>query len=214
MNFKAFKRLFSYLKNHKARFIAAVIATVFGTAFTVIAPTLLGNITTTLSYGVTDGIWISTEGVAPEHVCSIFGTEVNKMVYIIFIIVALTVLYVASFLISGFANNSFARITSLIVKDMRNDIEEKMHKLSLNYFDTHLNGDVLSVITNDVDALSTSLQNSITLAVQAVVTLVGVIIAMFISEWHMALVVLISLPIILIAIFVILAIIKAIMAFT
>jgi ATP-binding cassette subfamily B protein len=75
--------------------------------------------------------------------------------------------------------------------------------MPLNYFDTKQIGDILSVITNDVDALSTSLQNSITLAVQAVVTLVGVIIAMFISEWHMALVVLISLPIILIAIFVI-----------
>ena len=126
MNSKAFKRLFSYLKNHKARFIAAVLASIFGTAFTVIAPTLLGYITTTLSYGVVDGIWITTEGVAPEYVCSVFGTEVSKLVYIVMIIVTISVLYVVSFLISAFANNSFARITSLIVKDMRNDIEEKM----------------------------------------------------------------------------------------
>lgn len=188
MNFKAFSRLFVYLKNHKARFIAAVLASVFGTAFTVIAPTLLGSITTTLSYGISDGIWISTEGVAPEHVCSVFGIEVNKMVYIIIIIVTLSVLYLASFLISAFANNSFARITSLIIKDMRNDIEEKMHKLSLNYFDTHVNGDVLSVITNDVDAVNTLLGKNFYQIISAAVTLIGVLIMLFTSNILMALI--------------------------
>ena len=61
-------------------------------------------------------------------------------------------------------------------------------------------GDILSVITNDVDTLSTSLQNSISLLVNSVVMLVGVIIAMFIASWQMAIVVLCSLPVMLIII--------------
>lgn len=194
MNFKAFKRLFSYLKNHKVRFIAAVLASIFGTAFTVVAPTLLGYITTTLSYGVVDGNWITTEGIAPEYVCSVFGAEVSKLVYILIIIVTISVLYVVSFLISAFANNSFARITSLIVKDMRNDIEEKMHRLSLNYFDTHVNGDVLSVITNDVDAVNTLLGKNLYQIISAVVTLIGVLVMLFISNIWMALIALALLP--------------------
>lgn len=188
MNFKAFKRLFPYLKNHKARFIAAVLASIFGTMFTVVAPTLLGFITTTLSYGVIDGIWITTEGVAPEYACNIFGTEVSKLGYIIIIVVALSIMYVASFLISGFANNSFARITSLIIKDMRNDIEEKMHKLSLNYFDTHVNGDVLSVITNDVDSVNTLLGKNLYQVISSAVTLIGVLVMLFVSNIWMALI--------------------------
>ena len=110
---------------------------------------------------------------------------------------------ILSFLLSMISGMIFNVAVQKLSRDIRTSISEKTNRMPLNYFDTRQIGDILSVITNDVDALSTSLQNSITLAVQAVVTLVGVIIAMFISEWHMALVVLISLPIILIAIFVI-----------
>ena len=127
MNLKAFKRLFSYLKRYKARFILSVLAVVFGTGFTVIAPTLLGDITTTLGYGVSDGIWITTEGVSSKYACYVLGNEVSKVEYIIFIVAMLTILYVASLLFCGFANNSFARVTALVVKDMRTDIEVKMH---------------------------------------------------------------------------------------
>ena len=97
-------------------------------------------------------------------------------------------------MISSFANNSFARITSLIVKDMRNDIEEKMHRLSLNYFDTHVNGDVLSVITNDVDAVNTLLGKNLYQIISAVVTLIGVLVMLFVSNIWMALIALALLP--------------------
>ena len=97
-------------------------------------------------------------------------------------------------MISAFANNSFARITSLIVKDMRNDIEEKMHRLSLNCFDTHVNGDVLSVITNDVDAVNTLLGKNLYQIISAVVTLIGVLVMLFVSNIWMALIALALLP--------------------
>ena len=72
--------------------------------------------------------------------------------------------------------------------------------MPLNYFDTTQTGDILSVITNDVDILSTSLQNSVSMLVQSGVMLVGVFVAMFIACWQMALVVVASLPIMLIII--------------
>ena len=123
MSSKAFKRIFSYIKKYRARFILSVLAVIIGTGFTIIAPTLLGYITTTLSNGVSDGLWDTTAGVSSDYACYVFGTEVNKLQYIIFILAVLVILYVASLIFCGFANNNFARITALVIKDMRTDIE-------------------------------------------------------------------------------------------
>lgn len=111
------------------------------------------------------------------------------------------VVYVGVSFITGFASGFILNtIIQKFSKDLRRDISAKINKMPLNYFDTTQFGDILSVITNDVDTLSTSLQNSISLLVNSVVMLVGVIIAMFIASWQMALVVLCSLPIMLIII--------------
>lgn len=194
MNSKAFKRIFTYLKNYKARFILSVLAVVIGTGFTVIAPSLLGNITTTLGYGISDGIWDTTEGVSSEYACYIFGNEVCKLEYIIFIVIVLVILYVATLIFCGFANNNFARITAFVIRDMRTDIEGKMHKLSLNYFDTHVNGDVLSVITNDVEAVNTLLGKNLYQVMSSAVTLVGVLIMLLTSSVWMALIAVLMIP--------------------
>ena len=74
------------------------------------------------------------------------------------------------------------------------------NRLPLNYYDTTQTGDILSVITNDVDTLSTSLQNSVSMLIQSGVMLVGVLIAMFLACWQMALVVTCSLPVMLVII--------------
>lgn len=170
------------------------MAVIIGTGFTIIAPTLLGYITTTLSNGVSDGIWDTTAGVSSDYACYVFGTEVNKLQYIIFILAVLVILYVASLIFCGFANNNFARITALVIKDMRTDIECKMHKLSLNYFDTHANGDVLSVITNDVDAINTMIGKNLYQIISSAVTLVGVLIMLLVSNIWMALIAIALIP--------------------
>ena len=99
--------------------------------------------------------------------------------------------------ISGFVLNTIIQKFS---KDLRAQISEKINKMPLNYFDTTQLGDILSVITNDVDTLSTSLQNSVSMLVQSGVMLLGVFVAMFIAAWQMALVVICSLPIMLVII--------------
>lgn len=99
--------------------------------------------------------------------------------------------------ISGYILNTIIQKFS---KDLRREICEKINKMPLNYFDTTQTGDILSVVTNDVDMLSTSLQNSVSMLVQSGVMLVGVFIAMFIACWQMALVVIASLPVMLVII--------------
>ena len=85
--------------------------------------------------------------------------------------------------------------------DLREQISHKINLMPLDYYDTTLIGDILSVITNDIDTLATSLQNCVNLLINSGVMLIGVIIAMFATCWQMAIVTLISLPIMLIIIF-------------
>lgn len=111
------------------------------------------------------------------------------------------VIYIGISFLSGFIS---AFILNTIIqrfsKDIRAQISTKINRMPLDYFDTTQTGDILSVITNDVDTLSTSLQNSVSMLVQSGAMLVGVLIAMFLACWQMALVVLASLPIMLIII--------------
>ena len=128
------------------------------------------------------------------------GVVVLNFANILKLAIKLVVFIGVSF-ITGFASGFILNtIIQKFSKDLRRDISAKINKMPLNYFDTTQFGDILSVITNDVDTLSTSLQNSISLLVNSVVMLVGVIIAMFIASWQMAIVVLCSLPVMLIII--------------
>lgn len=128
------------------------------------------------------------------------GVVVLNLAHILKLAIQLVV-YIGVSFITGFASGFILNtIIQKFSKDLRRDISAKINKMPLNYFDTTQFGDILSVITNDVDTLSTSLQNSISLLVNSVVMLVGVIIAMFIASWQMALVVLCSLPVMLIII--------------
>lgn len=86
------------------------------------------------------------------------------------------------------------RVTQGYGKNLRKEISEKINRMPLKYFDGHPYGDTLSIVTNDVDTITQSLQQSVTTLLQSVTTLIGVLIAMFITNWIMALTVLASLP--------------------
>ena len=131
------------------------------------------------------------------------STVVNlDMKGILSIAIILMSFILASFICGGISGFILNTIIQRFSKDMRKDILSKINKLPLNYFDTKQIGDILSVVTNDVDTLSTSLQNSVSMLIEAGVTLVGVIIAMFISCWQMAIAVLCSLPLMLAVLFI------------
>ena len=78
---------------------------------------------------------------------------------------------------------------------IRNDIAVKINKLPMNYFDKKTNGEVLSIITNDIDTLSMNLNQSITQIITAICTIIGILIMMFSISWQMTLISLVILPI-------------------
>lgn len=141
-----------------------------------------------------------TNAINPKDKPIVDGLVVLDLALVLKLAIKLVVYIGVSFL-TGFASGFILNTTiQKFSKDLRRDISAKINKMPLNYFDTTQFGDILSVITNDVDTLSTSLQNSISLLVNSAVMLIGVIIAMFIASWQMAIVVLCSLPIMLIII--------------
>lgn len=94
--------------------------------------------------------------------------------------------YCASFIMTS--------VSQYFAKDLRTAMSKKINRLPLSYFDTRQYGDILSVVTNDIDQLGQSLQQSISMMFQSIFTLIGALIAMFVTSWQMAITVLCTLP--------------------
>ena len=166
-------------------FLISIVLLIASVIFTILAPGTIRSLTNEIS------------PVGKTIVGDKFVVDLDQVGrYAGLLVIYITTSFVTGF-ISGFVLNTTIQKFS---KDLRAQISVKINKLPLNYFDTTQTGDILSVVTNDVDTLSTSLQNSVSMLVQSVVMLVGVLIAMFTACWQMALVVLCSLPIMLVII--------------
>ncbi len=110
--------------------------------------------------------------------------------------IVLTVLglYLLSSLFSFILQFVMARTSQTIVYDMRREVDTKLAKLPLKYFDGRTHGEILSRVTNDIDTVSTSLQQGLTQVISAVTTLLGIIVMMFTISWVITLVSLVVLP--------------------
>ena len=175
--------LLKAFRKYYVPFIISIVLLIASVVFTILTPGTIRSLTNEIS---------------PVGKAAVEGKFVVNLEAVTHFAILLVIFIVTSFLtgfISGFILNTVIQKFS---RDLRAQISAKINKLPLNYFDTTQTGDILSVVTNDVDTLSTSLQNSVSMLVQSVVMLVGVLIAMFIACWQMALVVLCSLPIMLI----------------
>lgn len=167
-------------------FAIAIILLIASVVFTILTPGTVRNLTNQL---------VPTQDAIVDGK---FVVNFDKVLHYATILI----IYIAASFVGGFASGYILNtIIQKFSKDLRRDISCKINKMPLNFFDTTQTGDILSVMTNDVDTLSTSLQNSVSMLVQSGVMLVGVLLAMFIACWQMALVVLCSLPIMLVIIF-------------
>ena len=175
-------------RHYYVPFFISILLLVASVIFTILTPNLIRSLTNELS-PVREGA-IIVDGTFRVNFDAVVSIAVRLAVFV-------TISF-ATGAISGFILNTIIQKFS---KDIRAQISAKINKMPLNYFDTTQTGDILSVITNDVDTLSTSLQNSVSMLVQSAVMLIGVFIAMFIASWQMALVVIASLPIMLIIVF-------------
>lgn len=152
------RRLLSYLKAHRVRLFFVLFFSVISTAFMVLAPFLIGKVTTTLINSIADGVFYW------ETILMLLG--------------ALAALYLISQLFSFLQGFGMAKITAEVMRKLRSDIAQKMHQLKLDYYDTHTHGDILSVITNDVDMINNMLSQNLTSVVTQITTAAGVLLMM------------------------------------
>ncbi len=175
-NFKeSMKNLLKYIRKYNVLMGIAIIFAMGGTIFNIVGPKLLGNMTNEVQIAVFANMPINLDKVAS-------------------IAVLLIVLYILSYfftLAQGFIMNI---VTQRISKKLRTDISSKINRLPLNYFDTRSYGDVLSIVTNDVDAIGQTLNRSLASLITSVTSIVGVIIMMLTINVLLAVLVVLLVP--------------------
>ncbi len=178
---KDFKKAIGKLAiNLKGNYIAITISLIFaiaGTVLTIVSPNLIKELTNIITKAIpilVDGAYINV------------GQSVDISA-VVNICILLVVFFALSFVFSYLQGFIMSTVTQRISKKMRKDISTKINCLPLKYIDSTTYGDVLSRVTNDVDTISQSLNNSITTLVSSIVMLAGATLMMFITNWIMAL---------------------------
>lgn len=172
---KTLKRLVVYLKPQRFRLIVVGLAALLGTLFNVISPKLLGDATSSLFDSVRN------------HTGVDFGLLGTLLLWLIG-------LYILSALFTFLQQYLMASVSQRTIAVIRREVNEKLTRLPLRYFDKHSHGDVLSRAVNDVDNINTSLQQALTQIITSVITIVGIIIMMLVISPWLTLVVFAVLP--------------------
>lgn len=172
---RSLKRLWNYLRPYKVKFWLAVLFTVGSVGLNVLLPYVTGLPTTEILKNVLKG-----EGVNFPYIMKT-----------ILAILAITVFYSAA---QYFSVVLMTKVVQGAMKDLRTDIAEKINRLPVSYFDTHQQGEVLSRVTNDVDALSNALQQSFIAIVTAILGIVMAVTMMFVLNLQMALMSILMIP--------------------
>ncbi len=175
------KRLSVYLMPFRLQLLIVFFMAVLSTVFNIISPRIMGKATTELF----EGTMAKLAGVSGAGVD--FG-------YIRYIILILAGLYIFSAFFGYLQQYIMAGVTQKIVFHMRRDVNHKLSLLPLKFFDSHPYGEILSRVTNDVDNISSTLQQSLTQLITAVVTLIGIVIMMLTISPALTLVCFIVLP--------------------
>ncbi|MDH5163055.1 ABC transporter ATP-binding protein [Heyndrickxia oleronia] len=174
-------RLLSYLKPFRNRLIAVIAAAIMSTIFMIAGPKIMGNAITKLF----EGIYGKLTGVPGAEID--FGA-VGQLLLL------LAGLYVISSLFSYIQQYLMSIVAQKTVYQLREDVNQKLEKLPLKYYDGRPNGETLSRVTNDVDLIGSTLQQSATQFITSIVTIVGIIIMMLTISPLLTLISIISLP--------------------
>lgn len=160
-----FANLAPYVKGYKAFFGVAVVLAIISSIITVIGPDRLKEVTDLMVKGLTGDINL---------------TKIGKIAG------QLAILYVGGALVSYAASLIVTTIIQRFAQRMRDAIADKINRIPLRYFDGHSQGDTLSRITNDVDLMTQSFNQSLVTMVVSIVLLIGSIFMMFKTDWHLA----------------------------
>ncbi len=168
---KAIKRVIKELKNFRVMAIIAVLIAAISSVVSIMVPNMLSNLTDKIAEGLRmdmdfNAIWSMTIMIALFQIGSAIAGVVE------------------GFLMTD-VSNRFAQ-------ELRDRISEKINRLPLKFFDKNQTGDTLSRVTNDVDTIAQSLNESLSTIVAAIALFIGVVIMMFITNWVMALTAIVS----------------------
>ena len=174
------KTLIKSLKPYYVHIIVITILSILGTLFTIVGPKILGNATTELYSGIIKKI---------QGIGGINFTKLHK------ILLTILILYIISALFNYLQGIIMAKISQKYAKDLRSKVDKKVNKLPLKYFDKKTHGEVLSLVTNDIDTISMNLNRSATELITCIVMVIGILIMMFSINFTMTIVTLVILPI-------------------
>ncbi|MGH1549778.1 ABC transporter ATP-binding protein [Leifsonia poae] len=172
----SFKRLMSLLKPEWLGMAWVTLLTVVSVVLVVIAPKILGDATNVIFQGVV----VTKQGVD--------FVELGRLLTIVL------AFYLVASLLQWWQGYLLNALVMRVIYGLRKDVEAKLNRLPLSYFDTRQRGDLMSRVTNDVDNIQTALQQAFSQLIQSVLMVVGIGIAMFIVSWQLALIALISIP--------------------
>ncbi|MDM5212905.1 ABC transporter ATP-binding protein [Peribacillus sp. NJ4] len=175
------RRLLAYLKPRRNKLISVFFAAIMSTIFMIVGPKIMGNAITELfegAYGKFQGI----PGAAINF------DKIGQILLLLAGLYALSSLfnYVQQYIMSSVAQDT--------VYDLREDVNEKLGKLPLKYFEGRPNGETLSRMTNDIDTIGSTLQQSLTQFITSIVTILGIIIMMLSISPLLTLISIVSLP--------------------
>ncbi|MEF2113157.1 ABC transporter ATP-binding protein, partial [Clostridium frigoriphilum] len=171
------KRLLGYLKPQRTNFILVFIFAIISTIFTIVGPKISAKAIDKLVEGITN----------------VNGVNID-FTYIKNIILILIVLYLISTVFGFLQQYIMSGVAQKTVYNMRLEVEDKLSRLPLKFFDARTHGEILSRVTNDVDNISTTLQQSLTQLITSIVTIIGIIVMMLTISPIMTLVVILTLP--------------------
>lgn len=177
-----FSKLLAYLQPYKLKLIIVMIFAVGSTIFSIVGPKILGKATTKIFEGLVSKVSGTTGG----------GIDFQYILNIILILIGLYLISALFSYIQGFIVTGVAQKVSY---SLRKEISKKINRLPLKYFDSVSHGDVLSRVTNDVDTVSQTLNQSMSQIITSTTTLVGVLIMMLSISWQMTITAILILPI-------------------
>lgn len=167
---KSFKRLVSYMAKHKITLIVVAVCIILSSLTTVVSSVFL-------------------QVLIDDYIVPILGSPTPEFTGLLRLILIMCGVFLIG-IISGYLYNRLMAVMSQkILKEIRDDMFEKMQTLPIKYFDTHTHGDIMSHYTNDTDTLRQMLSQSMPQMFSSVITIVSILVTMIVMSWQLTLVV-------------------------
>lgn len=177
-----FRRLLTFIKPEIPKIVLVLVCAIIATVFDIFAPRQLGLATTE----------IFRAGVAIANGEPGAGVNFDLLREILLVLIVLYVCYQVFTYLQSFV---MARVAQNVVYSLRQKTEEKLNRIPLSYYDSHAKGDILSRVVNDIDLISTTLQDGMTQALTSVITIIGVFVMMMVMSPLVTIVALCTLPV-------------------